>query len=309
MPNVTPGWVVAFADGVDPSPPPPASAPARLRARPRAWRRDPAALAAIATLLLIAVAALLAPWLAPFDPTQPLDLAARAQPPSPSHWLGTDPLSRDLLSRLLYGARVSLGVSLVAVAVAVVVGTAWGAIAGYAGGRTDRVLMLAVDAGLAIPRILLLLGIVALWGTLTVPALVLLLGLTGWFATSRMVRAQVLATRGRDFAVAARSLGASPGRILVRHVLPHATGPILVAATIGVGQVIVLEAGLSYLGHGVAPPTASWGAMIRDGRDVLATAWWVSVLPGAALAATSLSLVVIGDRLRAMLDARQLPDP
>lgn len=301
MPNVTPGSVVAFADAAPAGP-----APTRPH---RARRRDPAAVAAAATLAAIVVAAAAAPLLAPFDPGATLDVVAGAAPPSARHWLGTDPLSRDVWSRLLFGARVSLVISVVAVTVATVVGTLWGAIAGYAGGITDRVLMLTVDAGLAIPRILLLLGVVAFWGTLSVPALVLLLGLTGWFAASRLVRAEVRATRDREFALAARALGAPPWRVLVRHVLPHALAPVLVAATLGVGQVIVLEAGLSFLGYGVAAPTPSWGSMIRDGREALATAWWVSVFPGIVLAATILSVNVLGDRLRGALDARQLPAP
>ena len=308
MPDVTPAAVIAFAESA-PGPPVPRTRAAGSRGTARDRLRDPAAIAAALTLAAIALAAVFAPFLAPYDPAQTLDVVSRAQPPSAAHLLGTDPLSRDLLSRLLHGARVSLGISMVAVAVATLVGTAWGAVAGYFGGAADRILMSLVDAGLAIPRILLLLGVVAFWGTLSVTAIVLLLGLTGWFGSSRLVRAAVLSTRDRDFSVAARALGAAPLRVLVRHVLPHALAPMLVAATLGVGQVIVLEAGLSFLGYGVAPPTASWGSLIRDGREVLATAWWVSVFPGAALAATTLAINVLGDRLRGALGARQLPAP
>jgi len=304
VPNATPGSLVAFADAA-PGPLAP-WAPGRLA---MLFRRDPAAAVAAVTLVIIAVAALLAPWLAPFDPNQPIDVAARTQPPSGDHWLGTDALSRDLLSRLLFGIRISLGISLVAVTVATIVGTAWGAVAGYAGGWTDRVLMRAVDAGLAIPRILLLLGVVALWGTLSTTSIVLLLGLTGWFGASRLVRAEVRAVRERDFAAAARAIGATPARVLVRHVLPHAMTPMLVAATLGVGQVVVLEAGLSFLGYGVAPPAATLGGLIRDGREVLGTAWWMSVFPGIALAAIVLAINVLGDRLRAALGAPQLHAP
>lgn len=304
MPNATPGSVVTFAD----SPPAPLApwAPGRLASL---FRRDPAAMVAAIALILIVLAAVLAPWLAPFDPAQLGDIIAGAQPPSGAHWLGTDQLDRDLLSRILYGARVSLAISLLAVAVATIVGTAWGAVAGYAGGWTDRTLMHVVDAGLAIPRILLLLAIVALWGTLSMGAIVLLLGLTGWFGASRLVRAEVRATRERDFTTAARATGASPARVLVRHVLPHAMTPMLVAATLGVGQVVIVEAGLAFLGYGVAPPAATWGSLIRDGRVALGTAWWMSVFPGAALAITVLAINVLGDRLRAALGARQLPPP
>jgi peptide/nickel transport system permease protein len=295
---------VAFADAA-PTPLAP-WAPGRLAAL---LRRDPAAAAAAATLLIIVLAAILAPWIAPHDPAQTPNIAAGAQPPSAEHWLGTDPYSRDLLSRILFGARISLGIAVLAVAVATVLGTAWGAVAGYAGGWLDRVLMHIVDAGLAIPRILLLLGIIALWGKLSTMSIALLLGLTGWFGASRLVRAEVRATREHDFVAAARATGASPFRLLVRHVLPHAMTPMLVAATLGVGQVVVVEAGLSFLGYGVAPPAASWGSLIRDGREVLGTAWWMSVFPGVALAATVLAVNVLGDRLRAALSTRQLPAP
>jgi len=304
MPNGTPGSLVAFGDAT----PAPLGlwAPGRLMTM---LTRDPPAMVAAVTLAVIALAAVLAPWLAPFDPAQLFDVESGAQPPSAHHWLGTDPLSRDLLSRLLFGARLSLGISVLAVAIATTLGTAWGAIAGYAGGWIDRVLMHVVNTGLAIPRILLLLGIVALWGGLSTGSLVLVLGLTGWFGASRLVRAQVRATRETDFAAAARATGATPSRVLVRHVLPHAVTPMLVAATLGVGQVVILEAGLAFLGYGVAPPAASWGSLIRDGRLVLGTAWWMSVFPGIALAATVLAINVLGDRLRAALGAHQLHAP
>ena len=304
MPNATPGSVVAFADAAPPALAP--WAPGRLAAL---LKHDPAATIAVATLIVIALAALFAPWLAPYDPTLTLDVAGRAQPPSAAHWFGTDSLTRDLLSRVLYGARISLGISVLAVTVAMVVGTTWGAVAGFVGGWVDRVLMHVVDAGLAIPRILLLLAIVALWGTLSTTSIVVLLGLTGWFSASRLVRAEVRSTRDRDFVVAARATGATPARLLVRHVLPHALTPMLVAATLGVGQVVIIEAGLSFLGYGIGPPTPTWGSLIRDGREVLGTAWWMSVFPGLALAATVLAINVVGDRLRAALSTRQLPAP
>jgi peptide/nickel transport system permease protein len=272
-------------------------------------RRDPVFTSAAIMLLLVGLAAIFAPLLAPWDPTQLIDISARAEPPSAQHWLGTDPLNRDLLSRILYGARISLGVALLAVAVATIVGTTWGAVAGYAGGWVDAILMRIVDAGLAIPRILLLLSVVAFWGQMTIPAIVLLLGLTGWFAASRLVRDGVRATRELDFALAAHATGASPARVLVRHILPHAMTPMLVAATLGVGQVIVVEAGLSFLGYGVAPPAATWGGLIREGREAIATAWWMSVFPGLALAITVLAINVLGDRLRALMGGRQLPAP
>ena len=304
MPNGTPGALVAVAD----TPPIPLGPRVPLRIAARIRNDPPAALAAVA-LAAIVLAALLAPWIAPFDPARTLDIAAGAQPPSAANWFGTDALSRDLLSRLLYGARLSLGIAVLGVTVATVVGTAWGAAAGYAGGWTDRVLMHVVDSGLAIPRILLLLGVVAFFGTLTMPTLVLVIGLTGWFGASRLVRAQVRAAREQEFTHAARAAGATPLRILVRHVLPHALTPMLVFAALGVGQVIVIEAGLSFLGYGVAPPAASWGSLIREGRDLLTSAWWLSVFPGAALAVTVLAINVLSDRLRAALGAPHLHAP
>jgi peptide/nickel transport system permease protein len=306
MADATPGSVVAFADA---PPPPPGWRTRRAATGWGALAGDPAGALAAATLGVVALAALFAPWIAPFDPAAALDVSAGAQPPSATHWFGTDPISRDLLTRVLYGARLSLGVSLVAVLVATLVGTAWGAIAGFSRGGLDGALMRLVDAGLAIPRIILLLAIVSLWGSLTAPALALLLGLTGWFGASRLVRAEVRRVRTFDFTLAAHALGAPPARILVRHVLPHAVTPMLIAATLAVGQVVVVEAGLAFLGHGVAPPAASWGSIIRDGRDHLATAWWMSVFPGVTFAVTVLAINVLGDRLRAVLGARQLPAP
>jgi peptide/nickel transport system permease protein len=303
MPNVTAGSVVAFADA-------PTVLPASRDARAvgRMTLDGPARLAA-ATLAAIALLAVLAPWIAPYDPLALLDMSAGAQPPSGRHWFGTDPASRDLLSRVLFGARLSLGITALAVSVSMTIGTTWGAIAGFAGRSVDAALMRFVDAGLAMPRIILLLAIASFWGALTPLALAVVLGLTGWFGTSRLVRDEVRAVTTRDFSIAARALGFPPWRILVRHVLPHAVTPMLVGATLSVGQVIVVEAGLAFLGSGLAPPAASWGSIIRDGQGVLATAWWMSVFPGVALAITVLSVNVLGDRLRAALGARQLPAP
>ena len=300
MPDVTP-IPVALGDA-------PLAAASSVRA-PATVTRDPVFTVAVVTLAIIAVAALLAPWLAPYDPSVPIDISAGAVSPNAQHWLGTDAHNRDLFSRLLFGARISLAVSLLSVAVAIVVGTAWGAVAGYAGGWVDAILMRLVDAGLAIPRILLLLCVVAFWRTLSIPAIILLLGLTGWFGASRLVRDGVRAAKARDFTMAAKASGAAPSRVLVRHVLPHAITPMLVAATLGVGQVVVLEAGLSFLGYGVASPAATWGNLIRDGRENIASAWWLSVFPGLALAITVLAINVVGDRLRATLSGRQLPAP
>lgn len=273
--------------------------------RTPAWlarRRLRIGLAAVAVLYL---AAFLGPWLSPYDPTAQLDLAAgRLQPPSLAHPLGTDQYSRDLLSRLLGGARLSLGIAAVAVGLAVTLGTAVGLVAGFAGGALDTLLMRLVDAGLSIPRVFLLLVVLALWERGGITALVLVLGLTGWFGTSRLVRAEVQSLRRRDFVLAAEALGLSRPRILARHILPNVLAPVLVTATLGVGNTVLIEAGLSYLGLGVPPPLPSWGNMIADGQSFLLTHPWQAILPGLAVVATVTAFSLLGEGLREALDPR-----
>lgn len=272
------------------------------------WR-DRSGRRALIFLALLTAVAIAAPWLAPFDPSQLLDPGAGAAAPSLAHWFGTDLSSRDVLSRMLYGSRISLAVASLAALLASVLGLLYGGVAGFAGGRTDGVMMRLIDALLAIPRILLLLTVLALWGTVDVRALVLLIGLTGWFSVARLARAEASALRDREFVLAARALGATPWRVFVRYVLPHATGPVLVAATIAIGQVVVLEAGLSYLGYGVPQPTPTWGNIIRDGRGTIASTWWLTVFPGLALVGTALAVNTLADRLRAAMNPRQLHAP
>jgi len=263
---------------------------------------------AIVVLLVVALSAVFAPLLAPYDPTAQLDIVRLpSQPPSFAHPLGTDPYSRDVLSRLLYGGRISLAVGLGAVLLAMSFGIAVGAVAGFMGGAVDAVLMRFVDAALSIPRLLVLILIASLWGSLGLVSLTLLMAGTGWFAVSRLVRAETLALREREFIVAARALGASPLRILVRHVLPNVAAPALVAATLGIANVILLEAGLSYLGIGVRPPTASWGAIIQDGAERVSDLWWLTLFPGLAILVTVFACNALGDALRDALDPRQLP--
>jgi len=272
----------------------------------RLWEQRDGRMAIGVLIALIGLAAL-APWLAPYSPiAQPDIVALHNLPPSLAHPFGTDFASRDVLSRVMYGARVSLPVALLAVVVSTTVGTLYGAIAGFAGGRADAIMMRVIDAALAIPRLLLLIAILVLWGAVGVPALILLLGLTGWFAVSRLVRAEVLALRDRDMVVAARALGARNSAIIRRHILPNVLSPVIVAATLGVANVILIEAGLSYLGIGVRPPAASWGNIIQDGADQIGTLWWVSLFPGAAIVITVAAFNVVGDRLRDALDPRQL---
>jgi peptide/nickel transport system permease protein len=270
--------------------------------------RDSRTRIAIVVLLIVALSAVFAPLLAPYDPTAQLDIVRLpSQPPSVAHPLGTDPFSRDVLSRLLYGSRISLAVGLGAVLLAMSFGIMVGAVAGFVGGAVDAVLMRFVDAALSIPRLLVLILVASLWGSLGLVPLTLLMAGTGWFAVSRLVRAETLAVREREFIVAARALGASPARILVRHVLPNVAAPALVAATLGIANVILLEAGLSYLGIGVRPPTASWGAIIQDGAERVSDLWWLTLFPGLAILVTVFACNALGDALRDAFDPRQLP--
>jgi peptide/nickel transport system permease protein len=256
-------------------------------------------------VLALGTAAVVAPLVAPYPPQAQLDLdGLRNAPPSLAHPLGTDQYSRDLLSRVLHGARLSLAIAAAAVLLAVGLGTTVGLVSGWAGGLTDVLLMRAVDAALAIPRLFVVLVVLALWDHVTAPALVAILGGTGWFGISRLVRAEVRAARVRPYVAAARATGASAARILARHVLPNVAGPVIVAATLGVGQVILVEAGLSFLGIGVPQPTPSWGSIVADGQSVLRTAPWVAGGAAAAIVVTVLAFTILGDGLRERLDPR-----
>jgi peptide/nickel transport system permease protein len=258
---------------------------------------------ALVILTSIILVGILAPLIAPYDPAaQPDIVALKELGPSWLHPFGTDPYSRDVFSRVIYGARLSLFIGFLATLVSLTLGVAYGATAGYAGGLIDSIMMRVLDAFLAIPRLLLLVAILAAWPQLSVGALILFLGLTGWFGLSRIVRGQVLALKHAEFVTAARALGASRRRILWRHLLPNLVSPIVVAATIGVAHVIVLEAGLSYLGIGVPQPEASWGNIIRDGSDQVATLWWMSLFPGLLMVLTVMTLNVLAESMRGAYD-------
>ncbi|MBA2627416.1 MAG: ABC transporter permease [Gemmatimonadales bacterium] len=246
-------------------------------------------------------AALVGPVFLPSPVEQP-DIEHASQAPTAAHPMGTDQLSRDVMSRVANGARVSLAVAAIAVTLSVTLGALVGLTAGYFGGATDAIAMRIVDAALAIPRLFLLLLLLAMWETIPPAAFVLVVGVTGWFGTSRLVRAEVLRLRAAEYVDAARGLGAAAGRIMFRHLLPNALGPLLVAATLGVGEVILLEAGLSFLGLGLRPPRPSWGGMIYDGRAVLMSAPWASIFPALAITITVLSVNLIGDALREAVD-------
>jgi len=248
-------------------------------------------------LIVAALAALIGPAVLP-DPIAQPDVIAQANlPPDLGHPFGTDQLSRDVLARVVTGARVSLGVAVLAVTLSMTLGTLVGMVAGYWGGALDMILMRLVDGALAVPRLFLLLLVLAAWEHVPMLALIVLIGATGWFGTSRVVRAEVLRLREELYVRAAIGLGASRRRVIFRHLLPNALGPVLVAATLAVGDVILLEAGLSFLGLGIQPPTPSWGGMILDSREVLVSAPWTGLFPGAAIVLTVLAANLLGDAL------------
>jgi peptide/nickel transport system permease protein len=281
------------------------------RARPalafvRATRGNVGLLISIAILIVVFISALLAPMLAPHDPVEQ-DLEARLVPPfwaaegDAVHLLGTDALGRDLLSRIIYGSRVSLFVGFMAVAVQGTIGVVVGLTTGYYGGRLDAVVMRLADIQLAVPFFVLAIAVMTVLG----PGLrnvVLVLGISGWILYGRVVRSEVLSVRERDYVEAARALGGTGARILFKHVLPNVFSSFLVISTLEVARMIIAEASLSYLGLGVQPPTPTWGGMVADGRNWLMTSWWVSTLPGVAIFATVLAVNVIGDFLRDWLD-------
>lgn len=267
-----------------------------------AWRDPRGRLGAVA-LLVVSAAALLGPPLLP-DPRAQPDILAGTLPPTLGHPFGTDQLNRDVLARVVAGARVSLGVALLAVALSMTLGAAVGLVSGYWGGAVDAILMRTVDGALAIPRLFILLLVLAVAERVPIAALIAIIGVTGWFATSRLVRAEVLRLREESFVRAAEALGARRRRVIFRHLLPNTLGPLLVAATLGVGDVILLEAGLSFLGLGIQPPAPSWGGMILDSKDVLVSAPWVGIFPGLAIVVTVLSANLFGDALRDAVDPR-----
>ncbi len=257
-------------------------------------------------LAFLVIVALAAPLIAPFDPNKQLDIVRlKNHAPSWTFLLGTDVLSRDVWSRTVYGARVSLGIGALGALVAVSLGTFVGAIAGYYQRWIDAVLMRGVDVGLALPRIFILLMAVALWDGLPFTALVIVIGLTSWFGTSRLVRAEVLSLRQRDFVVAARALGAGSGRVIFRHVLPNAAAPIIVSAALGVGNVLLLEAALSFLGIGIKPPDPTWGNMIADNASSIYSAPWSTLFPGLAISLVVMSLNAVADGVRDALDPHE----
>ncbi|MDR1043562.1 MAG: ABC transporter permease [Candidatus Adiutrix sp.] len=266
------------------------------------FARNRLALAGGSLVLILFIVSGLAGFIAPYDPDRP-DPRNRLRPPGREHVLGTDSLGRDVLSRLIWGGQVSLKVGFVAVGLATAIGLLLGSAAGYYGGWADSLIMRFCDLMLCFPSMFLILAVIALlepsvWNVMAV------IGLTGWMGVARLVRAEFISLKNRDFILAARALGASDLRIIIRHLLPNALAPVLVAATLGVAGAILTESSLSFLGLGVQPPTATWGAMLADGKDYLSRAWWLSFYPGLAILLTVLSYNLVGEGLRDALDPR-----
>jgi len=260
------------------------------------------AISGLALVLGLFAVALLARWLAPYNPDF-IDLKQVLMPPSAAHLLGTDTLGRDVLSRIIYGARVSLLVGFVAVGIATLIGLLVGALAGYYGGVLDQILMRLVDLMLCFPTIFLILAVIAVLGP-SIWNIMAVIGLTSWMGVARLVRAEFLSLREREFVVAARALGASDARLIWRHLLPNALTPVMVSATLGVAGAILVESSLSFLGLGVQPPTPSWGNMLTMGKDNIEIAWWLSVFPGLAILVTVMSYNLLGEGIREAIDPR-----
>ena len=251
---------------------------------------------------LMSLAAILAPWLSTHDPLQ-LNLDAILLPPGPEHWFGTDTLGRDVFSRMLYGARVSLWVGFVSVGISVCIGMSLGLVAGYFRGLADECIMRFVDVMLCFPSLFLILAVIAfLEPSLT--NIMIVIGLTSWMGVARLVRAETLTLRERDFVLAARLAGAPTPRILLRHILPNAAAPVLVSATLGIAGAILVDSSLSFLGIGVQHPLPSWGNILIEGKQTLGIAWWLSVFPGLAILFTVLGYNLLGEGLRDLLDPR-----
>ena len=273
-----------------------------MRAFWRALHKNRLALVGGVVVVCLALLAILAPVLAPWDPNRP-DVKRILEPPSRAHLLGTDQLGRDVLARMLYGSRVSLAVGFVSVGIAALIGIMLGAAAGYHGGTMDAAIMRLVDLMLVFPRFFLLLAVLAflrpsIWTIMAV------IGSTGWMGVARLVRAEFLGLKEREFVVWSQSVGASGFRIVWRHILPNAMAPVLVAMTLGIPAAILTESGLSFLGLGVQPPHATWGNILNEGKDAIEIGWGLSLYPGLAILVTVLSYNLLGEGIRDALDPR-----
>lgn len=259
-------------------------------------------MAGAAVIALLVVVGIIGPWITPYDPLAQ-DLSASLEPPSADHWFGTDSFGRDILSRVLYGARISLLVGVASQTIAFSLGVFLGVVSGYYGGRVDGLIMRFADVTLAFPTLLLLIAITAAFQP-SLGVVFVAIGVVGWAGLARLVRSQALVVRELDYVLAARALGMSDLRLLGRHVLPNCLAPAIIAVTLGMAGAILLEAALSFIGLGAQPPTPSWGSMISDGRDLLRAAPWISVFPGLAIGLVVLGFNLFGDGLRDAMDPR-----
>jgi peptide/nickel transport system permease protein len=266
------------------------------------FKRNHMAVIGMTMILGLFAVAVFAPWLAPYDPNR-IDVKQLLMPPSIAHLMGTDTLGRDVLSRIIFGARVSLLVGFVAVGLATLIGLLVGAVAGYYGGLMDSFLMRLVDLMLCIPTFFLILAVIAGIGP-SIWLIMVVIGFTSWMGVARLVRAEFLTLREREFVVAARALGARDLRIIFRHMLPNALVPVMVSATLGIAGAILTESALSFLGLGVQPPTPSWGNILTAGKDNIEIAWWLSVFPGLAILFTVMSYNLLGEGIREAIDPR-----
>jgi peptide/nickel transport system permease protein len=269
--------------------------------RKRFWKNRMAVAGSVIVIVLFAVS-LFAPWLAPHDPNA-IDLKHVLAPPSGEHPFGTDPLGRDVLSRMIWGAGISLKVGFVATGIAILIGTILGALSGYYGRWADAVIMRFVDIMLCFPTFFLILAVIAILEP-SIWNIMIVIGLTGWMGVTRLVRADFISLKERDFVQAARAVGAGDLRIIFLHILPNAMASVLVTATLGVAGAILTESALSFLGIGVQPPTPSWGNILTAGKDNIDIAWWLSFYPGLAILITVLGYNLLGEGIRDALDPR-----
>lgn len=282
--------------------------PSRARVLTRRLLRSPVGIIGSIIVVLVVIAALFAPWLAPHDPTR-LALGNRFVPPfwaAEGSWeypLGTDQLGRDVWSRILYGSRISVVVGVTAAVLSGLIGVLLGLAAGFYGGFIDAVLSRVIDTFLAIPFIVLALAVVGVLGP-SLTNLIIVLSLTGWVTYARVIRGEVLSVKGREFIIAAELVGQRRWAVALRHVLPNVFASVIVLATLNVATTIIAETSLSFLGLGVQPPTVTWGAMLADGREHIATSWWLATFPGLAITITVLGIIFVGDWLRDVLDPR-----
>ena len=253
-------------------------------------------------VLMLFTIAVLAPFVAPYNPDA-INVKHVLEPPSLAHPFGTDDLGRDILSRVIYGSRISLAVGFVAVGIATLIGIIFGALSGYYGGWTDTIVMRFVDIMLAIPTFFLILAVIAMLEP-SIWNIMIVIGVTSWMGVSRLVRAEFLSLKEREFVLAARALGASDFRIIFKHILPNAMSPVLISAVLGIAGAVLVESALSFLGIGVQPPTASWGNILTIGKDNIEIAWWISVFPGFAIFVTVLAYNLLGEGIRDSIDPR-----